>query len=172
MACTGGCHREQISFDPESPGVVSDDEIVCRAGYGKKAHYNASGIRPNIIRFEHLVAGELSVWRLPSNYSQDALDSIVEINEGHAPAKNELWDVFGMPVHELRALRVASIEGRPLSVIDDVRTGNGKDPRHAALALCEGIDASDWSKSHPAYIEIQDEILRIMKSNVVWKLPR
>jgi hypothetical protein len=66
--CVQGCPLESRPQHQISPGVVADDELVCRAAYGPDMHYTRGGkIRNALIRDKDLEDGALSVWRDTNN---------------------------------------------------------------------------------------------------------
>jgi hypothetical protein len=170
MVCEVECPLEQVSRDPASPGVVEDHEVVCRGAFGKRAHYNSLGVKPNFIRDRDLLLGELSVWRL----SFADISEIRNELDKRPPEGNTLWDIFGINASSIRAIRVPSWEGRVISVLDDCRvdTEGGKHPAHAALAICQSLNLGPEDKSSPLYVEIRDELARLFKSTVHWALPQ
>jgi hypothetical protein len=169
MTCEQECPLEQETQDDVSPGVVQDEETLCRGAFGKKAHYNSSGVKPALIRDRDFLAGELSVWRL----GVATLDEVVEQIGKQPPPENALWDVFGITASAVRAIRVPGRAGRVVSVIDDCRVDDagGKHPAHAVLAVCRSLNLSLADKGSPSYVEIREELYRLLILSVVWALP-
>lgn len=174
MSCATNCASEQVSQDEVSPGPVGDLEYVCRAAYGKKMHYNASGrLRPSFVKNNDLLSGSLSVWRRHSG-SEEELTTIRGIVSGYAPAESSLYDMFGALAKDIRAVRSAQKpDTQALHVYDDCRTDNngGKHPNHAVIAICSDCDPSALSSESLLYIEIRDELVKLLKQTVVWSLP-
>lgn len=170
MACEVSCPLEQNSRDPASPGVVDDQETICRGAFGKKAHYNSSGVKPTFIRDRDLLLGELSVWRL--NHSD--IDEIRSELNARPPEGNTLWDLFGVSASAIRNIRTPSWNGRVISVLDDCRIDDmgGKHPAHAVLGICQSLNLGPDDKASPVYVEIRETLVQLLKAGVIWTLPQ
>lgn len=172
MACIHGCFDEAEQLDPVSPGPIANEEVLCRGAFGKKAHYNSSGVKPAFIRNNDLLAGTLSVWRRHDDTQQE----IDEIRSQHQPPEgNALWDIFGAAGGDIRAIRVSSEPTvQALHAYDDCRIDDrgGKHPKHAVLAICQAFSPGTLTKDDLVYVEIRDALVReFLKQNPQWALP-
>lgn len=171
MPCST-CPDESVQQDEASPGPIAGEELLCRGAFGKSSHYNSAGVKPKFINDRDLLAGCLSVWRMPE--TRDNLEKIREILSDNAPPRNSLWDIFSCTAETLREIRApSSPAAQALHAYDDciIDAEGGKDPDHASLAICRNIGPDDLAKDTPVYVEIRDLLFLHLTQGNVWTLP-
>ncbi len=173
MSCATSCVSEDERCDEASPGPVQNHEMVCRAAYGRTMHFNASGkLRPSFVKNGDLLGGSLSVWRRHAGTEQE-LSTIRDVLNLNAPAGSRLFDVLGAVTGDVRALRsVQKQDTQVLHVYDDCRTdtNGGKHPNHAVIAICNECEPQHMEADSPLYVEIRDELVKLLKQTYVWSL--
>lgn len=174
MPCAEKCANEHESHDEVSPGPVEDREFVCRAAFGKAMHYNASGkVKTSFVKNGDLLSGSLSVWRRRTAGDEE-ITTIQGIVAGYSPQNNILYDLFGALAEDVRAVRAPlKPETQALHIYDDCRTDNngGKHPNHAVIAICSECEPGELTSESLLYIEIRDELVKLLKKTTVWALP-
>jgi hypothetical protein len=165
------CPAEQTPQHEHSPGVVADEEIVCR-GALDPMHFNKKGqVKAAFIRSTHLLDGELSIWRISRQPRFGVAEACHEI-ENTKPADQALKALYSAKVEQLRAFKI-SIEGddkRAACVIDDCRTdeADGYHPEHAVIALsCH--DGLDWKEDEAAFDAAREGLKVIFAQNPCWQ---
>lgn len=138
-ACEAMCPLEAQQQDDRSPGVIGDDELICRAAYDPIA-FRKSKMTAAIVRGSDLLAGTLSVWRC-SELAGTSASSIVEICEKNVPAKNSLAQVMAVKASAIRAIRSPEIDGRLFCVVDETETdeAGGSHQAHAHIKICRRL---------------------------------
>lgn len=137
--CETMCPLEAQQQDNRSPGVIGDDELICRAAYDPIA-FRKNKMTTAIVRGSDLLAGTLSVWRC-SDLAGTSASSIVEICENNVPAKNSLAQVMAVKASVIRTIRSSEIEGRLFCVVDETETdeAGGSHPAHAHIKICKRL---------------------------------
>nr|WP_295888658.1 hypothetical protein [uncultured Devosia sp.] len=145
---------------PASPGLVADEEIVCR-GACDPMHYDKGRVKGSVIKANDLLNGTLSVWRGGTGNNgeyQAAVDKIAAT----VPNGQKLKEVFA-PLAS--AIRDIAIEGKPrvFYVIDDCQVDNvgGSDPLHGGVKLCPDLGVQ--SKEDEIFSLAKNQLLRVLK---------
>ena len=164
------CPAEQDPQHEHSPGVVADEEIVCR-GALHPMHFDKKGeLKAAFIRSAHLLDGELSVWRISRQPHFGVAEACIEI-ENTKPADQALKRLYSANVKQLRALRIVVDGGykRVACVVDDCRTdeAGGYHREHAVIALSshEGLD---WREDQVAFDTAREGLKVIFAQNPCW----
>lgn len=168
------CEIELVKVDPDSPGIVLDEENICRGAYGPppSVHYKANKRLKvsQLVRTQDLVGGNVSVWRAgdQGHLSQD--DLLQQLNLV-APAEQETYLLFSINVKALRERRIDEHEGRVFCVTDDCvcdAAGN-KHPAHASVGLCQTIKQLGLTAENPLLIAIKETLVLMLQTNVIWR---
>ena len=165
-----GCSREAVSQHVESPGLVQDEETVCRGAYDP-IHFNKSGLKGAVVRPKDLISGELSVWRLERD-PKFGLAAVVETLTAVGSQDHELREVLAAEVKEIRAIRFSVeplVDRRVFCVLDDCTTDDvgGWHPEHATIGLCE-IDGVVWEAGSDAFDIAKEGLVSFLKTRAVW----
>jgi len=173
MSCIGTCEDENTQQDAYSPGPIGVSEYLCRAGYGKTAHYNSSTVRPSLIRPADLLEGKLSVWRLDGEKDKN-LPEILGLLRDVAPPNNQIYDIFAATAGSIRAIRAPSHpETQALHAYDDCTIDNfgKKNASHAVLAICNSLNIYiNGEKDSPTFVEIRELLFNLLKEKTLWSL--
>jgi hypothetical protein len=164
------CPREQIAQHVESPGLVGDDETVCRGAYDPM-HFNTTGVRAAVIRPRDLIQGELSVWRLERDPAFDleaVANKLIEVG----PPGNRLREVLAATVGEIREMQFADMpltDKRVFCVLDDCATDEdgGWHREHATVGLAE-IEGVVWAAGTNPFDIVREGLVSLLKSRVLW----
>jgi hypothetical protein len=166
------CECETISQHDQSPGLVADDERVCRGAFAP-IHYNKSGIKAGFIRPAHLLAGELSVWRIDRN-QQFGLTGAREAIGATRQTDHTLEELLAASAQRIRQLEVRDEEDVPgrraFCVVDDCSTTAEGDwhPEHAAIRMAE-YDDFQWLDGSDEFTTAKELLFAVFKQSVVWK---
>lgn len=173
------CEFEQHTQHADSPGVVRDEEVMCRAAFDPMHKGRDNSPKTSIIKDKDFLSGELSTWRL-SAFAGSTLEEIVEILNRSAPKKNSLWRVYGVAAGHLRSLTFPSIaNARGLCVKDDCVCDNSGNAHrlHATLALCRVMlpdlqDSKDRfeeiAKNDERYQQIKNDLRLAFLAGELW----
>ncbi len=166
------CPKEQTSQHEGSPGTVSDHEVVCRGAYDPIHFSKASSIKSAFVRPAHLVAGELSVWRL----ERDPAFGVAQV-----VAKLQSLTAEGQTLRQVQAASVAAIRGIRMPdlldadqhifcVIDDCRTDDdgGWHPEHAAIAM-EEVEGIIWAVGSDPFDSAKEGLATLLRAQTIWK---
>lgn len=164
------CACENETHHDQSPGLIADGETVCRGAFDP-VHFNKSGLKEAFIRPAHLLAGELSIWRI-SRDPDFGIESARERLEAAKPEAHTLKQILAAEVGRIRSIRLESIEGdsakRAFCVVDDCTTTaeGGWHPLHAAikLAVYEGFD---WEGTDE-FSMAKEGLMAVFKQSCVW----
>ncbi len=135
-------------------------------------HFSKGKLKNSFIRSNHLLAGELSVWRLSDPPHNGAnLDQIVDILEGFSPQENHLQQVKACTVEDVRNLSIPANPGRVFSVIDNCEAypNGGKHLAHAVIAICEKLNPGSISKDSKLFEEIRNKIHLAFAACTKWE---
>ncbi|HVY51328.1 MAG TPA: hypothetical protein VHA07_07150, partial [Devosia sp.] len=154
---------ESVSQHDGSPGVVRDDELMCRGAFDPM-HYERGKVRSSFIKNGDLLAGELSVWRGGTvRHSDDYITAVQKIRE-HGPSGHSLRDIFSPSAGAIRDIRLDGHE-RVFYVIDDCRTDKDGawDQLHAAIKIALGLKVA--SREDDLYVRAKAELRRVFLAN-------
>lgn len=165
------CVREQTPQHPNSPGVVTDPEVVCRGAYDP-IHFNKKGaLRAAVVRPKDLIAGELSVWRRDRD-PNFGLDGVKGELEKAAADGHELRLILGATAEAIRAIRLEALgqNQRIFCVLDDCRTDEkgGWHPEHATVTL-EPVPDVAWQLDTDPLDMAKEGLVALFKQQVLWK---
>lgn len=134
--CEAMCPLEVQQQDERSPGVIGDDELICRAAYDPIA-FRKNKVTAAIVRGGDLLAGTLSVWRC-SELAGTTVSSITEICRDNAPAQASLAQILAVKASAIRNARSSEIKGRLFCVVDETETDDegGSHQGHAHIKIC------------------------------------
>jgi hypothetical protein len=155
-----------VQQDQDSLGIITDDEVIVRGAFDPRSAKAATGnIRSSIIPKEHLLTGQLSVWRLdPPGIAINDLAARLDSIPGQS-----LYALCGLPAGTIRSISRDS--DRAFSVVDECecdQEGN-KHPAHAHIALCKSLVAQGLGKDHPDFEQVRTELYFKLKSSLVWE---
>jgi hypothetical protein len=168
------CPCEDESQHQGSPGLVADNEIVCRGTYDPM-HYRPSGtIKPNFVRKKDLANGELSIWRLERDPAFGVAALADQLTKA-GPAGNTLRAILAATAMQIRELRVPEYfpeDQRVLCVADDCRTDDngGWHPEHATVSLAQ-IAGHEWDEQGDQFGSVAEGLVAIFKAKAVWPQP-
>jgi hypothetical protein len=156
-----------VQQDQVSLGVIDGDEIIVRGALDPR-HLNKSRtkVRAAIIQSDHLLAGQLSVWRMgPVGIKCDELVARLSDVPGQS-----LFALYGVPASAIRSI---SVEGgvRALSVVDECECdaeGN-KHEAHAHIAICKGLIEQGMTKVDKEFEQIKTDLYGMLKQRPVWE---
>jgi hypothetical protein len=165
------CLCEGTPQHAHSPGLVQDQEGLCRGAFDP-VHFNKSGIKAAFVRPQHLLAGELSVWR----YERDP-----EFGVGGARAEIEAAKPEGNTLNRILAARAAAIRKfevrmgndapgrRAFCVIDDCTTTAEGDwhSEHAVVRMADYEDF-EWTVECDEFTVAKEGLLAIFKQTAIW----
>ena len=155
---------ESQSQDHRSPGLVSDDERICRGGFDPM-HYAKGKPKNSIIRADDLLTGSLSVWRGGVGSQVDFDLAVFEIAKS-APAGQSLKSVFAPNASEIRDIQLGE-PGRVFYVVDDCATDGegGHHVLHAGIRICPQLKIE--SKEDDRFLQAKSHLLRVLKKTEI-----
>ncbi|MGV8864982.1 MAG: hypothetical protein ACOH2T_27990 [Pseudomonas sp.] len=150
------CQHEQ------SPGLIVDDELVCRGGYDPM-HYNKGKPKQSIIRAAELLAGSLSVWRGGHGKMSDFIAAVDKIR--HGPPNQVLKQVFAPPAETIRDIAIEGAD-RVFYVVDDCRTdvNGGFDILHAGVQLAPELGVT--TTEDDLFLLAKAQLYRVLTNHI------
>jgi hypothetical protein len=164
------CPCEETLQHASSPGLVADDEIVCRGAYDPM-HFKKNRIRTNFVKRKDLASGQLSVWRLGRDPNFDAETLAIVLKEV-APPEQGLGAIMAAAAGQIRQTTMPDHfpnGQRVFCVADDCRTDDvgGWHPEHATVSLAQ-INDFAWDQDSDHFIAAVEALAAILKRKQVW----
>ena len=168
MPNSNQCPREAQPFDPDSAGVIEDDERVCRGAFAE-SHYNAKGeIKIALITEGKLLAGELSVYRASAkaNFAVDQVAAQLR----HSNPVTTLKNICSATAAEIRSLQLEWAPGRFFCIVDDpvIDDYGTKHPAHGVIKLCKERQVS---RGDSDFIAIRQKLHLLFVQTISWVTP-
>lgn len=165
--CAQDCPREASQQDSASDGPVGATEVIARGLY-EPSHGSVKKfkIRPSAVPAAHLVAGELSVWRI----SLDGFDT-ADLRARLEADKPGLFGILGVKASDVRKIPYGSSGHRAFCVVDECECdaeGN-KHPKHAHIALCKGLAADGAGPEADDFIAAHRDLSELFKAMRLWQ---
>lgn len=151
------CERERTSLGPPSPGTIDNDERLIRVVYDP-LHLNPkkTAIKKGVIRADHLLNGELSVWR--ANLDDAArIEATKTYLQEHKPDGQEILHFATLSVQRIR--ETPDLQGvRLFCVRDDTSIDNegGRHAEHATIGFCALLGDPYKSQESSEFIFARD----------------
>jgi hypothetical protein len=139
------CCLEQESQHCISPGVVQDDEMICRAAYAPmhiKKGADRSRIDISYLRKADIANNTLSVWRY-SELSQASIQQIWDVCKQKEADGQKIWKLLFVSAREIRK---PDAHRDQFCLLDEcqVNETGGSHRAHAHISMCR--------RRHPAPI--------------------
>lgn len=166
-----GCHREQQTQHANSPGLVLDNEQICRGAYDP-IHYNKQGVvKGAVVRPAHLIKGQLSVWRLGRD-PMFGLDDVVDKLQEASVDTHVLRQVLAATAGEIRTIDFsnAGFAGRQvLCVLDDcaVDEKGGWHSEHATIGVAD-IEGVTWAIGTDPFDIVKEGLVNYLRVRSIW----
>jgi hypothetical protein len=167
--CLDECPREQMSQDEVSPGVIGDDELICRALYPSDT--KAGIVKSSAIPASQLWAGQLSVWRV-SHLSGLTVEGLAELLNPRMHRRDETFDeIRGTPARQISNFKVEGTPERAFSLLDECTMDNesNKHPAHAHIAICRE-QIQNLQRGDEIFIGLHEGLKLIFKAaQSIWR---
>ena len=168
MTCRIPCELENREFDGPSNGIIKEGESVCRFGY--TMHFNPKGkVTSSVIKKDDLKDGELSLWRLPMEYSKKELDQLKKKGEELALDGQQLIAIFARQVIDIRSIKGENSE-RVFCIIDNPIIDDCKntDPNHCVLRICKVQFGLDGKIVNETLNELRTFLFHFFRGNRIY----
>jgi hypothetical protein len=131
-------------------------------------HFKNGKIQKSFIKKKHLVARELSVWRIPDVNIEVLAELAAKLP---APANDAVESLHAAQAADVRALK-KNDGTRAFSVIDDttIDAEGNKDAQHCVIAPCREWNLDqETEEGQVIAIDLVNKLYLLFKDSIVWQ---